>query len=298
MLFDHLDEALADKATLTRPELEAFRIGNETRKLIDRTKGIWNPSDLEATLSIMSTSDGPYSDEQVSDSVFAYAYRKDNPEGDNTKLRRAFELKLPIVWLRKIRKGVYFPAYPVYVIDDDRRNQRFLVSLVKPLETPETPENAPLQREYANRITKQRLHQAEFRGRVLLAYDHRCAVCGLTLGKLLDAAHIVADGKPNGTPTVDNGLSLCKIHHAAYDADYLGISPDSEIRIQPKIMKISGDEMLLHTLQKLDRTSLSRPSRTKDRPSPERLAERFDEFTENNRPISERYKETHQPANS
>jgi predicted restriction endonuclease len=33
---------------------------------------------------------------------------------------------------------------------------------------------------------------------------------------LLDAAHIVADSE-EGPPAIQNGLSLCKIHHAAFD---------------------------------------------------------------------------------
>jgi putative restriction endonuclease len=49
---------------------------------------------------------------------------------------------------------------------------------------------------------------------VMQAYGTRCAVCSLTHGQLLDAAHIVEDGLPKGDPVTPNGLSLCKIHHA------------------------------------------------------------------------------------
>jgi putative restriction endonuclease len=51
----------------------------------------------------------------------------------------------------------------------------------------------------------------------------RSAARPLKHGKLLDAAHIIGDHKPHGIPVVENGLSPCKIHHAAYGANLLGI---------------------------------------------------------------------------
>lgn len=45
---------------LTRDELSAFDLGDgSSRRLIDTSKGIWNPHDLVATLSIVSSPDGP-----------------------------------------------------------------------------------------------------------------------------------------------------------------------------------------------------------------------------------------------
>jgi putative restriction endonuclease len=59
-------------------------------------------------------------------------------------------------------------------------------------ETLAPPETA-LERRYALRGVKQRLHQASFREAVITAYKFRCAVSGLPEPLLLDAAHIVAD---------------------------------------------------------------------------------------------------------
>jgi hypothetical protein len=50
-----------------------------------------------------------------------------------------------------------------------------------------------LERRYALRAVKQRLHQASFREAVITAYNGRCALSGLPEPLLLDAAHIVAD---------------------------------------------------------------------------------------------------------
>ena len=45
----------------------------------------------------------------------------------------------------------------------------------------------------ATRVFQQRLHQREFRERVVRAYQHHCAVCRLRRNELLDAAHIMPD---------------------------------------------------------------------------------------------------------
>ncbi len=55
------------------------------------------------------------------------------------------------------------------------------------------PPETALERRYALRAVKQRLHQASFREAVITAYNGRCALSGLPEPLLLDAAHIVAD---------------------------------------------------------------------------------------------------------
>jgi putative restriction endonuclease len=92
------------------------------------------------------------------------------------------------------------------------------------------------------------------------------------------AAHIIGDGKPHGDPIVTNGLSMCKIHHAAYDANFLGVSPNYEVRINSALMHEIDGPMLLHGLQEMDGRELTLPTRSSDYPSKERLAERFSEF--------------------
>ncbi|MTE13048.1 HNH endonuclease [Nocardia aurantiaca] len=278
-IFRHLDELVGDTGVVTRQQLWDFTLNGATHRLIDRNRGIRNPKDMLATLSILSDPKGKYADEELQDSLFAYAYREGSVDGDNKKLRAALDLGLPLLLLRKIADGVFVPVPRVYVVADDQKNRQFLIALHDSLRLVENPlELQPLGREYAERVTRQRLHQPEFRGRVLRAYECRCAVCHLKHPKLLDAAHIIADGKPNGTPTVDNGLSLCKIHHAAYDENFLGITPDYEIRINQALLNEVDGPMLRHGLQEMHTRRLFTPIRSKERPSPERLAERFEDF--------------------
>ncbi len=82
----------------------------------------------------------------------------------------------------------------------------------------------PIERRYVVRETRVRVHQARFRARVVPAYDTRCAICTLKERRLLDAAHIVGDVELAGKPTIRNGLSLCAIHHRAFDQNLVGVS--------------------------------------------------------------------------
>ncbi|WP_459547325.1 HNH endonuclease [Nocardia sp. X0981] len=279
-IFDRLEEMVRDTGVVTREQLSRFSVDGEVHRLIDHSRGIRNPVTMHGTLSILSDPKGRYADEDVTESLFAYAYREGSTAGDNKKLRRAYELKLPFILLRKIEPGLFVPIFPVYAVADDPANRRFLIALDETLLSVDDPLHLhPLEKKYAERITKQRLHQPEFRGRVLHAYRSQCTVCNLKHGPLLDAAHIISDTKPHGSAEVNNGLSLCKIHHAAYDRNYLGISPDYRVAINQDLLEEQDGPMLKHGLQEMHGREIFIPQRPVDRPSRDRLAERYAEFT-------------------
>ena len=113
VVMDRLAERVAAKGgSLTRAELSDFPVAGTRRRLIDTSKGIWNPRDLGATLSIVSSRDGPYDDRQVDGGLFHYDYRAGSTAGDNSKLRRAAELAMPLILLLKIEPSVYVPVFP------------------------------------------------------------------------------------------------------------------------------------------------------------------------------------------
>ena len=125
---------------------------------------------------------------------------------------------------------------------------------------------------------KRRLHQTRFRERVVAAYSSTCALCRLRHQELLDAAHIIPDARPGGEPVVPNGLCLCKIHHAAFDQNIIGVSPDYVVSVRTDILEEVDGPMLRHGLQGLHGGSIALPRRQRDRPDRERLAQRFEEF--------------------
>jgi hypothetical protein len=76
-------------------------------------------------------------------------------------------------------------------------------------------------REIAARAGQQRFCFLVFR-----RYGPRCAVCGLQVRELLDAAHI-RPKKKRGSDDPRNGLVLCSLHHRAFDAGLFAIEPES-----------------------------------------------------------------------
>ena len=137
----------------------------------------------------------------------------------------------------------------------------------------------PIERRYAVRETRVRLHQARFRGRVLLAYASACTICRLREGRLLDAAHIAGDLEEKGEPIVANGLSLCSIHHRAFDQDLVGVSPDYRVHVSRRLLE-DEDGPMLELLKQSHAERIVVPTRTAWRPDRERLAERFERFVD------------------
>lgn len=274
----------AGNPTLTREWLSRLDFGWGPERIIDASKGIWNPKSYAATLTIVSDPDGEYDDGDHDGSLYRYSYEKrpsgQNPRGgSNSKLREAMNLRLPIVMLRKVTGGHFVPIMPVYVVKEEPEHRRFLLALDESLRfLPDPSDMTEEQRLYAERVVRQRLHQPEFRARVLTAYQERCAVCVLKKVPLLDAAHITADSADDGLPVVTNGLTLCKIHHAAYDENILGISPDYVVHINDDVLAEVDGPMLNYGLQKMNQRELWVPGRGRDQPDRERLATRFDAF--------------------
>jgi putative restriction endonuclease len=252
---------------------------------LNRQKGIYRSAAQAgpAALSIQTSAKSPYDDEIVEDG-FIYAYRAgDVNQPDNRALRGAYELQVPIVYFIGTRPGWYKPVFPCYVRSDDPVARSVVVTpgtFVGPVDEPApTPLENPIDRRYAVRQTRVRLHQARFRGRVVPAYSSQCAICTLKEIRLLDAAHIVGDLESGGEPTVRNGLSLCSIHHRAFDQSLVGVSPDYTVHVSRRLLE-DEDGPMLDLLKDSDDSPLHLPVRERDRPDRERLELRFDRFLE------------------
>jgi putative restriction endonuclease len=234
-----------------------------------------------AALAIQTSAKSPYDDEQV-DGGFLYAYRAGSvDQPDNRALRTAHALQVPLVYFIATRPGWYKPLYPFFVAEDDPAARRVLLSpgrMVGPLDEQEpVAVESPIERSYLVRETRVRVHQARFRGRVIPAYAGRCAICRLRESRLLDAAHIVGDLEAEGDPVVSNGLSLCSIHHRAFDQDLVAVSPDYEVRVSRRLLD-EDDGPMLDVLKTFHRQPIVLPDRRSWRPDKNRLARRFERF--------------------
>ena len=249
--------------------------------------GIWFPQGFTVPLSITTARNGPYRlDDIADDGLLTYAYRGRDPQHrDNRGLRDACRTRTPLIYFREVSEHHYQAIWPVIILED-HPGSLFVRAAMDPAYANLRPEADPAAialspldlRRYAWAETRQRLHQGAFRDIVIAAYGCRCTVCRLGHTELLDAAHIVADTDDRGTPIVQNGLSLCKIHHAAYDSDILGISPDYSVHISRKVLEEHDGPMLRHGIQELDGTRIILPARSIDRPDPDRLALRFERW--------------------
>jgi putative restriction endonuclease len=141
-------------------------------------------------------------------------------------------------------------------------------------------DRAAIRREYVTSVVRRRLHQQAFRARVIEAYRTHCAFCRLRHQELLDAAHITADAEEAGEPVVSNGLSLCKLHHAAFDRHFLAVRPDYTIEVRQSILDEEDGPMLLHGLKGMHGREIFVPREVTLQPDRHRLEERYAAFRE------------------
>ena len=170
--------------------------------------------------------------------------------------------------------------WPTYIVDWSATELKARLAFGAPVSAATTwaaPEES--ERRYALRLVRQRLHQATFREAVLAAYDGRCAISGLPEARLLDAAHIVGDAHESlGQPLVINGLPLSKLHHAAFDANLIGIDPDFRIHISETLLSMNDGPMFEQGIKAMAGRTIRMPLRDRDQPDRDRLAERFSRF--------------------
>lgn len=249
-------------------------------------QGIFKPRIMSLPLSITTAPHGPYDDSFGADNLIHYKYRGQDPtHRDNVGLKQAMAMRTPLVYLHGIMRGRYLAIWPAFVVGADDATLTFSVEVdeartalqVDPHDAANVAEESA-RRRYITSTVRRRLHQRGFRERVLDAYRDQCALCRLRHRELLDAAHIVPDAEEAGEPVVSNGLALCKIHHAAYDAFLLGISPDYKVAIRQDVLAEVDGPMLKHGLQGLHDSQILLPRSVDKRPDRDRLAARWKRF--------------------
>jgi putative restriction endonuclease len=253
-------------------------------------QGIFKPKCFKLIpISITTAPNGPYKDAFSDDGFLTYKYRGNDPmHRENVGLRQAMIEQIPLIYFHGIIPGRYIAIWPVFIIGDSPETLTFTVaadtrdSIQETVNRSKTRssvmEQNDIQRRYITSTVRHRLHQSTFRERVLNAYRSQCSLCKLKHRELLDAAHIIPDSDEKGEPIVSNGLSLCKIHHSAYDQFFIGISPDYEIIVRKDILDEKDGPMLKHGLQEMHGRKIILPRNNIDKPNRENLAIKFDEF--------------------
>jgi putative restriction endonuclease len=264
---------------------EGFIFGDHRVPLVG-PQGIFKPALLPSIpISIATAPPDPRKEAPYEDDFgygrLTYRYRgTDTDHHENIGLRGAMALQKPLIYFHGIVPGRYLAIWPAFVTGDNRRDLAFEVAFepgdATKLAGLAVEEDA--QRSYAFHLVRQRLHQAGFRERVLAAYHRTCSLCQLRHEELLDAAHIIPDGHARGDPVIPNGLALCKLHHAAFDNNIIGIRPDLIVEVRQDILREVDGPMLLHGLQGLHGSIVTVPREARLRPGPDRLEERYERF--------------------
>lgn len=286
------EQALLHGDLLPRAVLEQGFTFNGQRVTLVGPQGIWKPRMLELPLSITTVAGSPYDDAITREGLLEYSYRGNDPgHRDNVGLRKAMQGSVPLIYFLGIEPGKYLAVWPVFIVEDLPQALIFRVLMDKK-SLADCTENQPAellytsdevaehQRQYVATQTMARLHQRVFRARVLTAYREQCAFCRLRHAQLLDAAHIIPDKDKGGEPVVPNGLSLCKIHHAAYDSNFIGVSPDYKIIVREDILEELDGPMLRHGIQEMHEQKIILPGNRSSWPDRERLEVRFNKFRE------------------
>jgi putative restriction endonuclease len=252
-------------------------------------QGIFKPRILDLPISITTAPRGPYDDYFGKDNFLIYRYRGTDPNHrDNVGLRKVYEQKLPLVYFHGIEPGKYMATWPVFIIGDDQSNFTFKVAVDDALPVYEysststahqIAEVSDARHAYLTATVKVRLQQRSFREKVLNAYRSQCSFCRLKHRELLDAAHIIPDNLPEGKATITNGISLCKLHHSAYDSFILGVTPDYIIQVRQDILEEEDGPVLQHGLKGLHQTKLSLPNSRSQWPSRDAIDWRYSRFT-------------------
>lgn len=274
---------LYDDGILHRKLLEEGFLYQGKRITLMGPKGIWKPKYMHLPLSITTTSESTYDDEITNDNFINYRYRgNDSYHPDNSSLREMINKHLPLIYFLSIAKGKYIATWPSYIVGDDIEKSTFIVAVDEAryinIEEVQDPREAYTRRSYLTSTIKTRLHQRTFREKILSAYQNKCTLCNLRHRELLDAAHIIPDSEELGQPIIQNGLSLCKIHHAAFDNNIIGITPDYFIKIRRDILEEIDGPMLKYGIQSLENNKLILPTHKRDWPDRDRLYLRYERF--------------------
>lgn len=214
--------------------------------------------------------------------LWPYPFRGENPDpnaAQNRYLLDAWEHRIPLLYFLEAERQRFVPA-AAEIVKYEPEKSRVWVSYtaldcsVKKFEVV----GDALERKYAEVTRKRRLHQRKFHKNVYAVYQGRCAISGLSEKLLLEAAHIIPDHR-GGQPEVSNGLLLSAIHHKAFDANLIGITPSYRVEVSKRLLKQDSRQSgLLALLKKVNGKRIRLPDKKKNRPDRDFLGQRYKEF--------------------
>lgn len=203
-------------------------------------------------VSVLSTG-RHYSDQSgVERMIYSFPMTRRSPGRDRAEIDAVAALlvaQMPLFVIENV--GTRRRVRLAWVTAADDKAQSFLLEFAPqpppPLEVEPDPvrpfeRNIPRHRRVAT--TNRAERDAHFTYRVLHRYEARCAITGIPVKEVLDAAHVipVADGGPDDER---NGILLTATLHRAFDAGLWALNPGSgtielDPRVKPDDLRLPG----------------------------------------------------------
>lgn len=192
-------------------------------------------------LSFLHT--GRHYDDELTATGVIYHYPSTGRSGhDKSEIEAshaAYRASLPVFVIGPGNKATSRTVYRGYIEDVDDKNKVLLITFTR-AELPPPP--TPTEISEAFNLTdnsaapsfsarRNRPNQVRFAFDVYKRYGTECAVCGLNVQGLLQAAHLLSK-KDGGSDDARNGLPLCANHHLAFDRGYWCVDTDLKLHTQ------------------------------------------------------------------
>lgn len=176
----------------------------------------------------------------------------------------------------QLRLGNAAGRFPEPILSELRSNPSRIKELAQMLLLSHFPES--LHQDILDEVglsfdpSSSRGRDSRFRTRILIAYEYKCAVCGLDMriGNVtvaLEAAHI--QWHQAGGPDIEpNGVALCALHHKIFDLGGFTIHTDLRILVSERI---HGASQFEEVLLRHHGMTIRKPQRTDHFPAPKYL---------------------------
>jgi hypothetical protein len=170
------------------------------------------------------------------------------------------------------------PAYMLMEVDGSFPEPLDISLAVRASGLVEEPQDSPSRRR-ALTATYGLQRTSGTSGRVIRAYDGKCAMCGIGLG-IVVGAHVYPVAAGDSTDALDNVVCLCENHHRLFDSHGLWLDPNSrEIVMNPAYADV--DSAASQAFLDSTFSHLSDPVVAANRISAKNIARRNDYFTNN-----------------
>lgn len=205
-------------------------------------RGVWYDSEMTrpyvvpgVTVGVLHTGQH-YADELTPEGIVYHYPRTKSPNRDASEVaatKNACSLSVPVFVV--IKSGMSRRVHLGWVLDWNDAAAEFWIqfgeekpaSILPAIEDEGSAFEAFHPRPRATRrLTKVRSGQAKFSFSVRKRAGAVCGACALSVPDLIDAAHVIPDAA-GGSNDPRNGLPLCATHHRAFDANLIGIDPET-----------------------------------------------------------------------